>query len=104
VTGLGGMRRQHATLSFAPQLPEDITRLAFTISIKKQRLRVEVTSSQARYLLTDGATLPIIHHGQPVTVSSTKPLLLPLPSPPATGPEPTQPPGRAPNRRKPRPS
>jgi alpha,alpha-trehalose phosphorylase len=104
VAGLGGMRRRHGTLSFAPRLPEDITRLAFTICIKSQRLRVELTSTETRYVLTDntdGATLPIIHHGQPATLSSTKPLVLPLPPPPATGPEPTQPPGRAPARRRP---
>ncbi|MBV9652731.1 MAG: glycoside hydrolase family 65 protein, partial [Pseudonocardiales bacterium] len=104
VAGLGGMRRRHGTLSFAPRLPERITRLAFTICIKGQRLRVEVTGTQTGYILTDntdGTTLPIIHHGQPATISPTKPLVLPLPPPPAVGHEPTQPPGRDPARRRP---
>jgi alpha,alpha-trehalose phosphorylase len=98
VAGLGGMRQQNGTLSFAPRLPEGITRLAFNICITGQRLRVEVTSAQARYVLTNGSTLRIIHHGQPVAVSGAEPLVLPLLPAPAILPEPTQPPGRAPTR------
>jgi alpha,alpha-trehalose phosphorylase len=98
VAGLGGMRQRNGTLSFAPRLPEGITRLAFNICLKGQRLRVEVSSTQARYVLTSGSTLSIIHHGQLLTVSRTEPLVLPLPPAPVR-PEPTQPPGRAPARR-----
>jgi alpha,alpha-trehalose phosphorylase len=98
VFGLGGMRQRNGTLSFAPRLPEGITRLAFNICLKGQRLRVEVTSTQACYVLTNGSTLSIIHHGQPLTVSRAEPLVLPLPPAPVRA-EPTQPPGRAPARR-----
>ena len=67
VSGFGGLRLQDGTFSFAPRLPEGLTRLAFTLFIRGRRLRVEVTHAQARYTLAGGDPLEILHHGQPVT-------------------------------------
>ena len=87
-------------VSFAPRLPEDITRLAFGIVIRDQRLRVEVNHDRARYLAGDGGPLDIIHHGStPVTLSAGKAQEFPLP-PMAAAERPAQPPGREPAARR----
>ena len=40
VTGFGGMHRHNSTIGFAPRLPEGISRLAFTVTVRRRRLRV----------------------------------------------------------------
>jgi alpha,alpha-trehalose phosphorylase len=100
VNGLGGLRLQDGTVSIAPRLPDDLTRLAFTVFIGGRRLRVEVTHAQTRYVLTGGDPLEILHHGQPVTLSAGKPHVRPIPAVPSR-PRPSQPPGREPVHRPP---
>ena len=68
IAGFGGLRHCRRHVSFAPRLPDGITRLAFTILIRGRLLRVEVTHSSARYLLTDGDPLDIEHHGKRLTL------------------------------------
>ena len=53
VAGFGGMRDHDGALSFAPRLPEQLTRLAFGICFRDRRLRVEVTHEEARYSLLE---------------------------------------------------
>ncbi|MBJ7595481.1 MAG: glycoside hydrolase family 65 protein [Candidatus Dormibacteraeota bacterium] len=98
VAGLAGMRERDGTVAFAPRLPEGITRLAFAISLYGRRLRVEVTSTAATYALLEGAPLQLLHHGEPITVATGDPLSRPIVRIVAP-PEPTQPAGRAPQRR-----
>jgi alpha,alpha-trehalose phosphorylase len=100
VGGFGGMRTHRAPTSFAPQLPEGLTRIAFTVTIRGQVLRVEVTHGAARYVLGDGAPLQIVHHGEPLTVSAGEPQERPIPAP-QVRPRPRQPHGREPARREP---
>ena len=100
VDGLAGMRHHHTTVSFAPRLPPQLTRLAFTITLRSRRLRVDVTATNATYTVPDGAPLDITHHGQPSTVSAGTPGVAPIPAAPAPGATPTQPPGREPARRR----
>ena len=100
VNGFGGFRDEDGTFSFAPRLPDGLTRLAFTLFIGGRRLRVEVTHAQARYILTGGDPLEILHHGQPVTLSAGKPHVRPIPAAPSR-PRPSQPPGREPVHRPP---
>jgi alpha,alpha-trehalose phosphorylase len=99
VSGFAGLRHYQGVVSFAPRLPEDITRLAFGIMIRGQQLRVEITHHRARYQADDGEPLKIIHHGVPVTLSGGKPKERPIP-PVTAGPRPSQPPGREPARRR----
>lgn len=82
-------------LGFAPRLPDAITRLAFNLFLRDQRLRVEITRDRARYVLGDGDPMDITHHGQPARVTAGKPVELPMPSIVAP-PAPAQPQGRAP--------
>ena len=101
VSGLGGMRDHDGDLSFAPRLPEALTRLAFRLRFRKRRLIVDVHPSSATYSLVSGHELEIAHHGQSVKLSPDKPLRLAIP-PIREGERPIQPPGRAPERRRPR--
>jgi len=98
VAGLAGTRERDGTVAFAPRLPEGITRLAFAISLYGRRLRVEVTSAAATYALLEGAPLQLVHHGEPITVTTGEPLSRPIVRIVAPA-EPTQPAGRAPQRR-----
>ncbi len=100
VGGFGGMRTHWAPTSFAPQLPEGLTRIAFNVTIRGRRLRVEMTHAAARYVLADGEPLQIVHHGEELTVSVGNPQTRPI-LPPPPRPRPRQPPGREPARRKP---
>ncbi len=100
VAGLGGMRDHDGELSFAPRLPEALTRLAFRITFRGRRLLVEVDHEQARYSLLDGAELLLTHHGEAITISTEQPQALPIPPAPSL-PVPHQPRGREPARRRP---
>ena len=93
------MRHSNGTVSFAPRLPEGLTRLAFTLMIRGRRLRVDITHAAVTYLLADGEPLEILHHGVPVPLSDTKPQVQPVPAI-AARPRPGQPPGREPAHRR----
>jgi alpha,alpha-trehalose phosphorylase len=99
VSGFGGLRHQRGDVSFAPRLPEGLTRLAFTLLIRGQRLRVEVTGQTASYELAEGEPLRIMHHGGKVQLQAGKPQVRPVPAAPAR-PRPSQPPGREPVHRR----
>ncbi|WP_305787645.1 glycoside hydrolase family 65 protein [Symbioplanes lichenis] len=102
VAGLGGMRDFGGQLSFAPRLPSRINALEFSLLWKGKRLRVEVSADEVTYSLRNGggsATLDLTHHGKEITVTQVKPVVVPIPPAPPTGPAPVQPAGRAPVRR-----
>jgi alpha,alpha-trehalose phosphorylase len=100
VAGFGGMRDHGGSLSFAPQLPQQLSRLAFRLCFRGRRIRVEVDHRQTRYTLLQGASLDVAHYGAPVTLVPDEPVTRPVPKPP-TREAPVQPPGRAPARRQP---
>jgi alpha,alpha-trehalose phosphorylase len=100
VAGFAGLRVRDGQISFAPRLPESLTRLAFNVQFRAQRLRVEVTSRTARYELADGDSLGITHHSEQVTIHRGAPQQCPIPPAPVH-PRPTQPHGRAPEPREP---
>ena len=102
VVGLGGMRDHDGQLSFAPRLPERLSRLTFRLCFRERRLRVDVDHRQGRYSLQRGDALQIAHHGEALTVSQEQAVTRPIPAP-TPREEPTQPPGRAPARRRPGP-
>jgi alpha,alpha-trehalose phosphorylase len=95
VGGFGGVRFKSDSLSFAPHLPDGITRLTFRIQCHGCRLRVEVTPTEATYRLLDGSTVKIIHHGKEIILSKDEPVTRSIP-PVKAGPRPRQPAGRAP--------
>ncbi|TDB81542.1 glycoside hydrolase family 65 protein [Micromonospora sp. KC721] len=101
VEGFGGLRDDRGELSFDPRLPTRIHRLAFGLRWRGQRLRVTLTPGEARYELPDDpdGEVTLRHAGEPVTVTGTAPVTLPMPPVPDFGPEPPSPPGRRPQRR-----
>ena len=98
VAGFGGMRDHGGELSFAPRLPQRLTRLTFGICFRDSRLRVEVDQTHARYSLRQGQSLGITHHGRSLTVTANRPVRRPIPDIVA-GPTPRQPLGRVPTQR-----
>jgi alpha,alpha-trehalose phosphorylase len=99
VAGFGGMRDHDGSLSFAPRLPQALTRLTFRLCFRGRRLLVEVAHEEATYSLLEGSSLEIVHHGKGATVQAHAPLKRSIPAPPARE-APSQPPGRAPQRRR----
>ncbi len=100
VAGFAGLRHGSGMVRFAPRLPEGLNRLAFTLMLRGNRLRVEVTPASATYLLAGGDPLNVSHHGTKLTLEPGKPQehrISPIPS----RPKPSQPPGREPARRHP---
>ena len=100
VAGFGGMRDHDGSVTFAPRLPDRLSRLAFGVCFSGRRLKIEVDQRQARYSLRGGETVGIAHHGEALTVSPDEPVTRPIPPAPDRD-EPAQPPGRAPRRRRP---
>jgi alpha,alpha-trehalose phosphorylase len=98
VAGFGGMRDHDGTLSFAPRLPQRLTRLAFGLCFRGTRLRVEVNHTRARYSLRQGQSLEITHHGRALTITADKPVTRRIPDIVA-GTPPRQPFGRNPRQR-----
>ncbi len=64
VYGFAGLRDYRGELSFTPRLPELINRLQFTLTLKGQQLRVEVTQTSTTYLLRKGSRLCLKHQGK----------------------------------------
>jgi alpha,alpha-trehalose phosphorylase len=102
VAGFGGMRDHGGRLTFAPRLPSGITRLAFRMTWRGQRLKVTVRHEGARYELADGAPLEVAHHGEALLLHAGRPESRPLPPVPEGLERPPQPPGREPTMRRPR--
>ncbi|HKG16260.1 MAG TPA: glycosyl hydrolase family 65 protein [Solirubrobacteraceae bacterium] len=100
VAGFGGMRDHDGSVTFAPRLPDRLSRLAFGVCFSGRRLKIEVDQRQARYSLLGGEAVGIAHHGEALTVSPDEPVTRPVPPAPDRD-EPAQPPGRAPRRRRP---
>jgi alpha,alpha-trehalose phosphorylase len=111
VAGIAGLRQRHGTLSFAPRLPDGITRLAIGLSTQQRRLRVEINAHTTTYRLLHGEPLHLLHNQEPGLVSITTSVVRPtrttaaseppessIPTPP---PPPTQPCGRTPHRHQP---
>ncbi|HEY2949630.1 MAG TPA: glycoside hydrolase family 65 protein [Micromonosporaceae bacterium] len=101
VAGFGRLRQHDGQLSFAPQLPDRITRLSFTIRWHGLRLGVDVEPDRVTYTLRDGAdsSLTFRHNGRAVTVTADKPVVERTVKRMPMLPRPPQPPGREPNSR-----
>jgi alpha,alpha-trehalose phosphorylase len=100
VAGFGGMRDHGGKLRFRPRLPMALAGLRFRLRYRGRCLRVSIGRPDATYELVEGEPLRLFHEDEELTVTS-EPVSRPWQVPDA-GPEPEQPPGRAPARRRPR--
>jgi alpha,alpha-trehalose phosphorylase len=98
VAGFGGMRDHEGSLSFAPRLPRQLSRLVFHLRFRGRSIRVEVGHRQASYILLRGDPLDVAHYGTVITLASDEVATRPVP-PSLPRRSPHQPPGRAPFRR-----
>jgi alpha,alpha-trehalose phosphorylase len=97
VAGFGGLRDHDGELTFAPRLPERISRMRFRVLHQGRCVVVTVEQDKAVYRLSLGEPIDIRHHGRQVTVDHEE---VALDIPPAPQAEPVhQPPGREPRRR-----
>ena len=101
VAGFGGMRDHGGELSFAPRLPERLTRLSFRIGFRGSCIEVAVADGDVSYKLLEGQPFTIRHFGSAVKVTEEG-SSHPAPPPPPHREPPTQPAGRTPTRREPR--
>ena len=83
VAGFGGLRHEDGMVSFAPRLPEGLSRLAFSLFLRGRRLHVEVTHAEARYVLDDGEPLTVMHHGVHLNLKPDKPEVRPISAAPS---------------------
>ena len=83
MAGFGGMRDHDGALTFAPRLPERLSRLTFGLCFRGRRLKVEVDQHQARYSLREGAPLEIAHHGEKFDITAAEPVTRTIPPAPA---------------------
>ena len=98
VAGFGGLREYEGLLSFAPQLPDRINRLSFTVRWHGLRLEVDIEPDRVTYTLRDGtdASLAFRHNGKDATVTTGKPITEQISRRLPMLPRPPQPPGREP--------
>ena len=102
IAGLAGARELDGRLSFAPRLPDPLTRIAFPFAFQHRHLHVEITRATATYRLREGAPLEIKHWGTVLTLTRKAPVTGPISPPPPLDPL-HQPTRRAPLRRWPPP-
>jgi alpha,alpha-trehalose phosphorylase len=103
VAGFGGFRvlPEGGALSFAPRLPQGLTRLAVNLCYRDRHLLLVTTPGEATYSLLDGEPIELSHHGERFKLAADAAIVLPVPPPPVRE-RPQQPPGREPSPRRPR--
>lgn len=75
VYGFAGMRDRGGRISFRPRLPDEWSRLSFPLTIRGQRLRVEIDHATTTYRLVEGERLTIGHAGEELALTAAAPTL-----------------------------
>ncbi|MET9226367.1 glycosyl hydrolase family 65 protein [Lentzea sp. NPDC003310] len=97
VAGFGGMRDHGGELTFAPRLPDALTRFSFRMVFQGTRIAVDVREGEATYRVVDGTELTTRHHGEAITITADAPVTRPIPKAPDLE-RPKSPFGREPRR------
>lgn len=84
IAGFGGMRDYHGTYSFDPRLPPEWDHLTWRLTLRGNRVRCHLTHTHITFALETGnaPTLDLTVQGNPVTLTRTQPLTIPLTPPP----------------------
>jgi alpha,alpha-trehalose phosphorylase len=70
VMGFGGYRWRSGDISFRPMLPTRARRLRFPITIRGQRLRVDIQPESVTYTLESGTSMELSHYDDPFTLTA----------------------------------
>ncbi len=73
VYGFAGMRDHGGDITFEPRLPEGWKKLAFRLTVRGNRLDVEVRREATAYSLLDGEGLTVTHEGAPLHLTPKTP-------------------------------
>lgn len=76
--GFGGMRPVNGRPGFAPVLPAAWRGYRFGLRWQDNHIRVSVDAHGVHYTLTEGSSVDILHHGQPLTLHAQRPRRMPL--------------------------
>jgi alpha,alpha-trehalose phosphorylase len=74
INGIAGMRDYNGEVSFRPRLPGKISRLRFPLTIKGQRIELNVDRKQAVYTLIEGDDITVSHEGEAVRLTRESPV------------------------------
>ncbi|MCT1363816.1 glycosyl hydrolase family 65 protein [Microbacterium sp. p3-SID131] len=77
--GYGGMREGDHGLSFRPQLPDGVTRLAFGVRLHGCILHVDIAPTETTYRLSAGEPVTIRHADEELVLHAGVPVSLPTP-------------------------
>ena len=69
VSGVAGMREYGGKLSFNPRLLKGLTRLRFSLTVRRRLLEVEIKADTATYCLSEGAKFTFCHGQQEITLA-----------------------------------
>jgi alpha,alpha-trehalose phosphorylase len=78
VYGFGGLRDFDGHISLNPHLPRHWSRLAFGLTVRGQRLQVELTRSRLELTLRDGGQMTVQVEGNPVKLIGAEPVAVAL--------------------------
>ena len=73
VYGFGGMRDHGGNITFRPRLPADWTRLRFRVTVRGNRLQVDIGQAETNYRLAGGSGLTIAHEGEALPLTPEAP-------------------------------
>ena len=88
VYGFAGMRDTDGRISFRPRLPEEWSRLGFPLTIRGQRLRIDIDHAATTYRLIEGERLTIHHDGEEISLTASAPSVSRVTPQAAAEPEP----------------
>jgi len=74
VYGFAGMRDYDGRITFDPKLPKYIDELRFSLQIRGQKLKIDMTGDEAVYLLEKGFELEISHQGKILSLKEGEPI------------------------------
>jgi alpha,alpha-trehalose phosphorylase len=69
VYGFGGLRDHDGRITFRPSLPSEWSALRFSLTIRGQRLGVEVNHELTTYRLLDGTRINLWHDGEEIELT-----------------------------------
>jgi alpha,alpha-trehalose phosphorylase len=72
VFGLAGLRHQGGKLVFNPR--PLVQKLRFTLTVRGQRIEVDIADAQVSYTLARGKGLTIWHRNDPIQLKKGKPV------------------------------